>query len=105
MAEKDKGTKGFRTRSGAVSAHGRREAESKGDAMLGGRFPIRNRSDLEKAKHAFGRTNDKPAVRRWIDRRARQLGEPPLGGDIGKQSGSERRKRIYDHPRSHAQRS
>jgi hypothetical protein len=48
--------------------------------MPGGRFPIRNASDLDNAKHAFGRANDKPAVRRWIDKRAKELGKPPLGG-------------------------
>lgn len=52
--------------------------------MPGGRFPIRNAHDLSNAKHDFGRANDKPAVRRWIDKRARELGEPPLGGDKGK---------------------
>lgn len=71
----------FRTPAGGVSAGARREAEGKGDAMAGGRFPIRNASDLSNAKHAFGRANDKPAVKRWIDKRARDLGEPPLGGE------------------------
>lgn len=45
-----------------------------------GRFPIRNAGDLSDAKHDFGRANDKPAVRRWINKRAKDLGEPPLGG-------------------------
>jgi hypothetical protein len=71
----------FRTPSGGVSAGARREAEGKGDAMAGGRFPIRNASDLSNAKHAFGRANDKPAVKRWINKRASDLGEPPLGGE------------------------
>ncbi len=70
----------FRTPSGAVKASARRAAEGKGEAMPGGRFPIRNASDLANAKHDFGRANDKPAVRRWIDKRARDLGKPPLGG-------------------------
>jgi hypothetical protein len=70
----------FRTKSGSVSAGARREAEAHGDAMPGGRFPIRNTSDLSNAKHAFGRANDKPAVKRWINKRARELGEPPMGG-------------------------
>jgi hypothetical protein len=54
--------------------------------MPGGRFPIRNTSDLEKAKHAFGRAKpgSKPAVRRWINKRARDLGAAPLGGEVGK---------------------
>lgn len=70
----------FRTASGSVSEGGRRAAEAKGDAMPGGRFPIRNASDLSNAKHAFGRANDKPAVKRWIDKRAKELGQPPMGG-------------------------
>lgn len=48
--------------------------------MPGGRFPIRNAHDLANAKRDFGRANDKPAVRRWIDKRAKELGESPLGG-------------------------
>ena len=89
-------SKGFRTPSGSVSQHGRDEAEKKGDAMPGGRFPIRNKGDLENAKHAFGRAKDKPKVRGWINKRARELGEPPLGGKVGKKRGSA----LYDHPRS-----
>jgi hypothetical protein len=71
----------FRTPSGSVSQGARQEAEGKGEAMPGGRFPIRNTSDLSNAKHAFGRANDKPAVKRWINKRARDLGEPPMGGE------------------------
>jgi hypothetical protein len=54
--------------------------------MPGGRFPINDTADLDRAKHAFGRAkpSTKPAVRRWIDRRAKALGQPPLGGDAGK---------------------
>lgn len=70
----------FRTPSGSVSAGARKEAEGKHEAMPGGRFPIRNTGDLSNAKHAFGRANDKPAVKRWINKRAKDLGEPPLGG-------------------------
>lgn len=74
------GTHKFRTPSGSVSANARRSAESHGEAMPGGRFPIRNASDLQNAKHAFGRANDKPAVKRWINKRAKELGKPPMGG-------------------------
>lgn len=49
--------------------------------MPGGRFPIRNASDLSNAKHAFGRAKDKPAVRAWINKRAKSLGKPPMGGE------------------------
>jgi hypothetical protein len=80
QAAKSGGGVKFRTPSGSVSAAARRSAESRGDAMPGGRFPIRNASDLSNAKHDFARANDKPAVRRWINKRARDLGEPPMGG-------------------------
>ena len=69
----------FRTPSGGVSAHARRAAEGKGESMPGGRFPIRNASDLSNAKHDYGRANDKPAVKRWINKRAKELGEPAMG--------------------------
>lgn len=50
-------------------------AESKGQAMRGGRFPIRNRNDLENAIRAVGRAKgDRDAVRRFIIKRARALG-------------------------------
>lgn len=48
-------------------------AES-GVAMSDGSFPIRNRSDLERAIHALGRANDPEAVKRHIRKRARALG-------------------------------
>lgn len=89
----------FRTKGGSVSAAGRREAQSHGDTMPGGRFPIRNANDLSNAKHDFGRANDKPAVRRWINKRAKELGEPGLG-ESKSESREERRGKTYDHPRS-----
>lgn len=46
----------------------------------GGKFPIRNKSDLAKAKHDIGRTNEpRSKVVAWIDRRARELGGKPVG--------------------------
>lgn len=73
------GTK-FRTPSGSVSASGRHQAESKGETMPGGGFPIRNESDLKNAKQSVGRAKNPAAARAWINKRARELGEPPLGG-------------------------
>ena len=73
------GVTSFRTPSGGVSAHARRAAEGKGESMPGGRFPIRNASDLSNAKHDYGRANDKPAVKRWINKRAKELGKPAMG--------------------------
>lgn len=77
------GKTSFNTTSGGVSAHGRREAKNSGETMPGtDKFPIRNKSDLEKAKHDIGRTNEpRKKVVAWIDRRARQLGGKPVGGE------------------------
>lgn len=69
----------FRTPGGSVSAAGRREAQSKGQTMPGGSFPIRNASDLSNAKHDVGRAKNPVAARAWINKRARELGEPGLG--------------------------
>ena len=62
-----------------MSAKGRREAEARGHTMPGGGFPIDNAADLDRAKHDVGRAKDPEAARRWINRRAKQLGEPALG--------------------------
>jgi hypothetical protein len=46
----------------------------------GGKFPIRNRSDLAKAKHDIGRTSEpKAKVEAWINKRARDLGGKSVG--------------------------
>jgi len=47
--------------------------------MAGGSFPIQDAEDLRKAKHDVGRAKNPEAARRWINRRARELGEPALG--------------------------
>lgn len=73
----------FRTPSGGVSAAGRKAAQSKGDTMPGGKFPIRNKADLANAKHDVGRASDPAAARAWINKRARDLGAAPLGGSKG----------------------
>lgn len=56
----------------------RRRLASQGQAMRGGRYPIRNRSDLSNAIRAVGRASGgetgRRAVRRWIIKRARALG-------------------------------
>lgn len=59
-----------------VSDAARRAAAAKGDAMPGGRFPIRNKTDLANAIRAVGRApaSDRDAVRRFIIRRAKALG-------------------------------
>ncbi len=73
----------FRTPSGGVSAGGRRAAKGKGETMpgTGGKFPIRNLSDLSNAKHDIGRTSEPHGkVVAWINRRAKALGGAPVGG-------------------------
>lgn len=54
----------------------RNKAEAKGQAMPGGRYPVRNRSDLMKAIRAVGRSTktSHATVRQFIIRRARALG-------------------------------
>lgn len=74
-----RGGAAFRTPSGSVSAAGRHDTEKKGETMAGGSFPIRNASDLKSAKHDVGRAKNPAAARRWIDKRAHELGEPALG--------------------------
>lgn len=56
----------------------------------GGRFPIRNRADLQKAIRAVGRARpeDRDKVRRYIMRRARELGLSNLIPDSWKSGGS-----------------
>lgn len=76
-----------------LSAAERDKAESKGQAMPGGRFPIRNRADLEKAIAAVGRTRPntpeaRAKVRRFIIRRARALGLTNLIPDTWSADGS-----------------
>jgi len=86
--------RGFRTASGAVSASGRKAAREAGETMpgTGGKFPIRNLSDLSNAKHDIGRTSEpKAKVKAWIDRRARELGGTPLGGGGEAKSKADRR--------------
>lgn len=70
---------GFRTASGNVSAAGRAKAEAKGETMKGGSFPIRNKEDLANAKQSVGRAKNPEAARRWIDKRAKELGAAPIG--------------------------
>lgn len=43
-------------------------------AMSDGAFPIRNRSDLERAIHALGRAKNPDAVKAHIRKRAKALG-------------------------------
>lgn len=52
----------------------RRKLADKGQALPDGSFPIRDRADLKDAIQSYGRANDKAVAKRWIKRRARELG-------------------------------
>ena len=56
----------------------RRRLAAKRQAMPDGGFPIRNVADLKNAIQAFGRAKNKPAVKAWIKKRARELGATNL---------------------------
>lgn len=74
----------------------RKELAKQGKAMPdpdgGGRFPIRNRSDLSNAIHAVGRAKGGEAgrakVRRYIMRRARELNLTSMIPDTWHSDGS-----------------
>lgn len=75
----------------------RRKLASQGKAMpdsegSGGRFPIRNREDLAKAIKAVGRASGgeegRRKVRRFIMRRARELGLTSMIPDSWQSDGS-----------------
>lgn len=51
----------------------RKELAKKGLAMSDGGYPIRNRSDLLNAIKAYGRGTNKPEVKKWIKKRAKEL--------------------------------
>ena len=56
----------------------RERLAARNQAMPDGGFPIRNVSDLKNAIQAYGRAKNKPAVKAWIKKRARQLGREDL---------------------------
>ena len=56
----------------------RQRLAARNRAMPDGGFPIRNVSDLKNAIKAYGRAKNKPAVKKWIKKRARQLGREDL---------------------------
>lgn len=59
---------------GEWSTKSRAKAESRGQAMEGGSFPIADEADLKRAIKAFGRAKNKTATKRHIIKRARALG-------------------------------
>lgn len=75
-----------------VSAAARERAEERGQAMTGGRFPIRNRTDLAAAIRAVGRAKGggagRQSVRRFIIKRARALGATSMIPDTWRSDGT-----------------
>jgi hypothetical protein len=53
----------------------RESLSKKGEAMPDGSFPIRNTQDLKDAIRSVGRAKDIEAARRWIKKRAKEMGE------------------------------
>ena len=76
-----------------LPAAGRKKAASQGQAMPGGRFPVRNRADLQNAIRAVGRVQPpteeaRSKVRRFIIKRARALGAMDAIPDTWQADGS-----------------
>lgn len=62
-----------------ISADVRKRAAAQGQAMPGGRFPVRNRADLANAIRAVGRVQPpteeaRAKVRRFLIKRAKAIG-------------------------------
>lgn len=76
---------------GFVPKKAREDAAKKGEALPDGSFPIRNEKDLKNAIQAYGRSKeeDRAAVRKHIQKRARALGKADLIPEDWKNAGSE----------------
>jgi hypothetical protein len=86
------------TPSGGVTAKSREASKEAGHTMADGSFPINNAADLARAKHDVGRAHDPEAARRWINKRAKELGKPAIGESDDKKKS--KAASLYDHPRS-----
>lgn len=53
----------------------RKKLAKEKEAMPDGSYPIRNASDLKNAIQAFGRAKNPAATKRWIKKRAKELGK------------------------------
>jgi hypothetical protein len=56
----------------------RKNLAKKKEAMPDGSYPIRNASDLSNAIQAFGRAKNPAATKRWIKKRAKELGKEDM---------------------------
>jgi len=61
-----------------LSAAARHLAAAEGDALPDGSYPVRDLDELHKAIHAVGRSKHPVEVRRYLIRRAHELGHPEL---------------------------
>lgn len=61
-----------------VSTEERKKLADEGKAMPDGSFPVANVEDLRNAIQAIGRASDPDAVKRFLKKRARELGEETL---------------------------
>jgi hypothetical protein len=52
----------------------RRKLAERGEALPDGSFPIRTKKDLRDAIQSYGRAKNKAEAKRWIKRRATELG-------------------------------
>ncbi|MFE5368203.1 hypothetical protein [Streptomyces mirabilis] len=76
-----------------MNAAGRRKAAAQGQAMPGGRFPVKTRADLANAIRAVGRVQPptdeaRAKVRRFIAKRAKAIGASDLIPDTWAADGS-----------------
>ena len=76
-----------------VNTAARKKAAAQGDAMPGGRFPVRSRADLANAIRAVGRVQPpteeaRSQVRRFIIKRAKALGAMDAIPDTWDSSGN-----------------
>lgn len=55
------------------SSEEREKLVKQGKAMPDGCYPIQNKSDLKNAISSYGRGVNKPAVKKWIKKRAKDL--------------------------------
>lgn len=56
----------------------RKKLAKEDEAMPDGSFPIRNTQDLKDAIRSVGRAKDPAAAKRWIKKRAKELGKESL---------------------------
>lgn len=76
-----------------INMAARRKAAAQGAAMPGGRFPVRNRTDLAKAILAVGQVKPpteeaRATVRRFVMKRAKALGAADMIPDTWAADGS-----------------